>query len=86
MAQTTHSPKSKVEIILGVSHLNLAPQMAIMFLVHSLHLPRVTIKTHNVGEFKQNITIKSGQNVMNIFNAKVIIVQIFQFKASMHNK
>jgi hypothetical protein len=86
MAQVVHSSKSKVEIILDVSLLNLMPCMTIMFLVHSFHLPKVTVKTNNRGEFKQNITIKCGQNATNIFYAKVIIVQISQLRASMRNK
>jgi hypothetical protein len=48
MAQATSSPKSKVEIVLDVSHFN-TPCMAIMFFVHSLHFPRVTDKTNNEG-------------------------------------
>ncbi len=55
MAQAVNSSKTKVEIILDVSHLNLAPCMAIMFLIHALHLPKVTIGTNNKGEFKQII-------------------------------
>jgi hypothetical protein len=74
MAQTVHPPKSKVEIIFDVNHLNLAPRIAIMFPVHSLHLPKMTIRTNNMGDFKQDITTKSTQNAMNILNAKVIII------------
>jgi hypothetical protein len=46
MAQAMNSMKSKVEIIFDVSHLNLAPRMAIMFPIHSLQLPIVTIMTN----------------------------------------
>jgi hypothetical protein len=53
---------------------NLAPRMAIMFHVHSLHLPRMTIGPNNMGEFKQDITTNSTQNATNILNAKVIII------------
>jgi hypothetical protein len=48
MAQAMSSPKSKVEIILDVSH-DLTPRMAIIFLVHSLHLPKVIVGTNNGG-------------------------------------
>jgi hypothetical protein len=74
MAQVVRPQKSKVEIIFYVNHLNLAPHMAIMFFVHSLHLPIMTIRTNNMGEFKQDITTKSTQNATNIPNAKVIII------------
>jgi hypothetical protein len=74
IAQALHPPKSKVQIIFYVNHLNLAPHMAIMFLIHSLHLPIMTIGTNNMGEFKQDITTKSTQNAMNILNAKVVII------------
>jgi hypothetical protein len=67
---------SKVEIVIDVSCLNLAPHMAITFLVHSLHLIIMTIETNNRGEFKQNITIECGWNAMNIINEKLIILQI----------
>jgi hypothetical protein len=82
MAQVASFPKSKVEIIIDVSHFNLAPHMATMFPIHSLHLPKVIVKTNNRGEFKQNITIKCSCNATNILNAKLIIVQIFQFKVT----
>jgi hypothetical protein len=86
MAQAHNSSKSKVEIILNISHLNLVPRMAIMFHVHSLHVLKVTIYTNNKGEFKQNISIRCGQNAMNIINAKLIIVQIFQLRTNMRDK
>jgi hypothetical protein len=86
MAQVAYFLKSKVEIILDVSHFNLAPHMATMFPIHSLHLPKVIVESNNRGEFKQNITIKCGWNVTNIFNAKLIIVQIFKLKVNMHGK
>jgi hypothetical protein len=86
MAQVVNSSKSKVEIILDVSHLNLALCMAIMFLVHALHLSRVTIGIASRGEFKQNIIIKCGRNAMNILNAKLIIIQISRLGANMHGK
>jgi hypothetical protein len=60
MTQTPSSSKSKVEISFDVSHLNLAPHMAIMFLVHSLHLAKLIVKINNRGEFKQ----KSPLNVV----------------------
>ncbi len=83
MAQAPNFLKSKVEIILNVSFFNLASRMAIMFHVHSLHLLIMTARTNNGGEFKQNITIKCGWNATNNLNGKLIIVQIFQFGASM---
>lgn len=86
MAQTHNFSKSKVEIILNISPLNLVPRMAIMFHVHSLHVLKVTIYTNNKREFKQNISIRCGQNAMNIINAKLIIVQIFQLITNMRNK
>jgi hypothetical protein len=46
MSQATSSTKSKIEILFDVSHLNLAPCIAIMFPFYSLHLPRVTIETN----------------------------------------
>jgi hypothetical protein len=49
MAQATRSPKSNVEIIFYVSHFNFAPCMAIMFLVHYLHLPGMIVRTENKG-------------------------------------
>ncbi len=74
MAQTMRSPKSKFQTIFYVNHLNLAPHMAIMFRVHSLHLTKMNIWINNRGEFKQDITTKSTQNAMNILNAKIIII------------
>jgi hypothetical protein len=72
MSQATSFAKSKVEIIFYISHLNLAPCIAIMFPFCSLHLPKVTIETNKgkggeggrglvskVG-FKQNFTMKCG--------------------------
>jgi hypothetical protein len=56
MAQTLSPLKSKVEIVLDVSCINLAPRMAIMLHVHSLHLVRLIVEI-NKEEFKQNITI-----------------------------
>jgi hypothetical protein len=49
MAQATSFPKNKVEIILDVSRLNLTPRMAIIFPIHSLHLPKVIVGTNNGG-------------------------------------
>jgi hypothetical protein len=86
MAQAVNFLESKVEIVLDVSHLNLAPCMAIMFLVHALHLPKVTVRTNNRGKFKQIIIIKFDRNAMNILNAKLVIIQIFQLGASMCGK
>jgi hypothetical protein len=86
MAQATNLPKSKVEIIIDISHFNLTTQMATMFPIHSLHLPKVIIDTNNRGEFKQNIIITCSWNAMNILNAKFIIVQIFQLRTNMHGK
>jgi hypothetical protein len=86
MAQTPSCLKNKVEIVFDVSCVNLAPHLAIMFLVHSLHLTKMTVKTNNEGEFKQNITIKCDHNATNILNVKFIIVQIFQFRASVRDK
>ncbi len=40
MAQITHFLKSKVEIVLNVSHFNIAPRMAIMFHAHSCIYPK----------------------------------------------
>jgi hypothetical protein len=57
MAQTPSTLKSKVEIVLDVSCINLAPRMAIMLLVCSLHLVRLIVGIDKE-EFKQNITIK----------------------------
>jgi hypothetical protein len=58
MDQAAHFLKSMVEITFYVSHFNLAPCMAIMFLVHSLHLPLEWLsRLTRGGEFKQNITI-----------------------------
>jgi hypothetical protein len=59
MAQTPSPLKIKVEIVLDVSCINLAPRMAIMLLVHSLHLVRQIVGVDKE-EFKQNITIKCG--------------------------
>jgi hypothetical protein len=86
MAQAVNSLKSKVEIILDVSCLDLTLCMAIMFLVHALLLSIVTVGTTNKGEFKQNTIIECGQNAMNIFNEKFIIIQIFQLRNSMPGK
>jgi hypothetical protein len=87
MAQALNSLKSIIEIGLDVSCLNLAPCMAIIiFFIHSLHLPKMIVNIDNEGEFKQNITFKYGQNVVNILNAKLIIVQIFQLGASLRDK
>jgi hypothetical protein len=44
MTQTPCFLKSKVEIILDVSHLNLTPCMVIMLLIHSLHLVRLIVE------------------------------------------
>lgn len=44
------------------------------------------VEIDNKREFKQNITLKCGQNAMNILNAKLIIVQISQLGTSMHDK
>jgi hypothetical protein len=59
MAQTLSPLKSKVEIILDVSCINLVPHVAIMLPVHSLHLVRLIVGIDKE-EFKQNITIKCG--------------------------
>jgi hypothetical protein len=40
MVQATRSLESKVEIVFNVSHLNLAPHIAIMFHVHSCIYPK----------------------------------------------
>ncbi len=77
ITEATSSLKIQVEIILDVSHLNLVLGMAIMFLVHSLHLTKVTVETNKRGQFKQHITTKCGWNAMNNLNMKTIIVQIF---------
>jgi hypothetical protein len=76
MTQTPSSLKNKVEIVLEISCFNFAPRMAIMLLIHSLHLAKLIVKIDNKGGFKQNIAIKCGWNAMNIFNAKFIIVQL----------
>jgi hypothetical protein len=61
MAQALSSPKSMVEIGLDVSHFNLTPCMAIIiFLIHSLHLPKMIVDTNKKREFKQNITFQCG--------------------------
>ncbi len=60
--------------------------MAIMFFIHALHLPKVTVGTNNKGEFKQIIIIKCGRNAMNILNAKLVIIQISQLGTSMCGK
>jgi hypothetical protein len=86
MAQVVRLLKSRLKSFFMLIIFNLAPHMAIMFLVHSLHLPKVTVETNNRGEFKINITNKSGQNAINIMNEKVIIVQIFQLGTSMRDK
>ncbi len=86
MVQAARLLKSKVEIIFHVNHFNLAPHMAIMFPIHSLHLPRMIVETNNRGQLKLNITIKFGRNVTTILNSKVIIVQNFQLGTSMRNK
>ncbi len=83
MAQTLSSLKSKVEIVIDVSCFNGTLCMAIMFHVHSLHLPKVTARTNNKGGLKQNITINCGWNATNNLNAKLIIIQIFQFGVNM---
>jgi len=49
IAQATSSPKSKVEIVLDVSRLNLTPWMTIMFSVHSLHFLKVIDGTNDRG-------------------------------------
>jgi hypothetical protein len=85
MTQTPSSLKSKVEIVLDVTCLNFAPRIAIMLPIHSLHLAKLIVEI-NKGEFKQNITIRCGWNVMNIFNVKFIIVQLFQFRTNMRSK
>jgi len=59
MAQTLSLLKSKVEIVLDVSCINLAPHMSIMLHVHSLHLVRLIVGIDKE-EFKQNIIIKCG--------------------------
>jgi hypothetical protein len=74
MVQVSSSSKVQVEVILDVIHLNLVPRMAIMFLIHSLHLTKVTIGTNKKGQFKQHITIKCGWNARNNLNTKTIIV------------
>jgi hypothetical protein len=82
MAKATSSLKIEVE----VSCFNFVPCMAIMFLVHFLHLTTVTVESNKRGEFKQNITIKCGQNARNSLNTKIIIVQISQLRAGMYDK
>ncbi len=56
----------------------------------SLSIPYICLEMNtrltNGGDFKQNITIKCGWNATKILNAKVIIVQIFQFRTNMCNK
>jgi hypothetical protein len=67
MIQTPSPLKSKVEIVLDVSHFDFVPHMAIMLPIHSLHLAKLIIKIDNVLRgrgFKQNITIKCGWNTM----------------------
>jgi hypothetical protein len=43
MTQTPCLAKSKVEIILDIGHLDLAPRITIILFVHSLHLIRMAI-------------------------------------------
>ncbi len=50
------------------------------------HLTKMAIWIINKGEFKEDITIKSGWNVRNIFNPKCIIIQISQFQGGMEGK
>jgi hypothetical protein len=49
MARVVSFMKNKVEIVFDVSHLNLAPHMAIMFPIHYLQLPIVTIMINKGG-------------------------------------
>ncbi len=86
MAQASSCLKSKFEIVFDVSCVDLASHLAIMFLVHSLHPPKMTVETKNGGEFKKKITIKCGQNATSILNVKLIIIQISQFRNSVHDK
>jgi len=69
MAQTPSTLKSKVEIVLDVSCINLAPHVAIMLIVHSLHLIKLIVGIDKE-ELKQNITIKCGWNAMNNLNIR----------------
>jgi hypothetical protein len=40
----------------------------------------------NKGKFKEDITIKSGWNVRNIFNPKCITIQLSQLQGGMEGK
>ncbi len=51
MSQTLCLPKSKVEIILNICYLNLAPSMVIILCVHSLHLTKMVIRLSIRGKF-----------------------------------
>ncbi len=50
------------------------------------HLAKMAIWIINKGEFKENITIKSGWNARSIFNPKCIIIQFFQLQDGMKGK
>jgi hypothetical protein len=50
MAQVVRFSKIQIEIVLDVNHdLDPIPHMAIMFLVHSLHLTKVTVQINKEG-------------------------------------
>ncbi len=51
-----------------------------------LHLAMMAIWIINKGEFKENITIKSGWNARSIFNPKCIIIQFSQLQGGMGGK
>jgi hypothetical protein len=52
MTQTPCLVESKVEIIIDIGHLDLAPRMTIMLFVHPLHLTIMAMWIINWWEFK----------------------------------
>jgi len=47
---------------------------------------KMAISIINTGEFKANITTKSGWNVRSILNPKCIVIQFFQLQGGMGGK
>ncbi len=60
--------------------------MIVILPIHSLHLVIMVVWIINMKEFKNNITIKNGWNVRNIFDMECIVIQFFQLQGVMGGK
>jgi hypothetical protein len=86
MTQKPCLTESKVEIILDIGHLDLAPRIIIMLSIHPLHLTKMAIWIINRWEFKKDIPIKCCYNARNIFDAECIVVDLSQLGGGMGGK